>query len=245
MNNHTIVILAFNNHILTMNNIEYLIKNGYERNIFLFDNGSSPSFIEYIKKYNISYHREEKNIYVNPAWNKIFNMVKTKYITLLNNDCFIISKNYFNQIIQHMDSNDIVLSSCKTFNIKNLTKFKFKLYHSYYNLIKSEKLNYFSNARRQGWLMTINLNVYKKLNYIIPDDFKIWYGDDWIWSQILTNNLNYVIYKNRYALHLRNKTISNQKFKKIIDLDKENFVKHKNLFNKNIYQKSRIFNRYV
>ena len=110
MNNHTIVILAFNNHILTMNNIEYLIKNGYERNIFLFDNGSSPSFIEYIKKYNISYHREEKNIYVNPAWNKIFNMVKTKYITLLNNDCFIISKNYFNQIIQHMDSNDIVLS---------------------------------------------------------------------------------------------------------------------------------------
>ena len=93
--------------------------------------------------------------------------------------------------------------------------------------------------------MTINLNVYKTLNYKIPDYFKLWYGDDWIWSQILTNNLNYAIYKNRYAIHLRNKTISNQKFKKIIDLDKENFNKYNNLFNENIYQKSRIFNRYV
>jgi len=242
---HTIIILALNNHNVTLSNLKYLKKNNPGCKILLYDNGSYPIYKEKIKNMNIDYYREEKNIYVNPAWNKIFDMVNTKYITLLNNDCFVISRNYFKQIIKHMNTNDIILSSCKTFNINNLTKFKFNLYHKYYNLIQSEKLNYFSKARRQGWLMTINLNVYKKLNYIIPNNFKIWYGDDWIWSQILTNNLNYVIYKNRYAIHLRNKTIANSEFQKIIEKDKNNFIKNKKLFNENIYQKSRMFNRYV
>ena len=38
-----------------------------------------------INEINIDFHREEINIYVNPAWNKNFDIVKTKYITLLNN----------------------------------------------------------------------------------------------------------------------------------------------------------------
>ena len=144
-----------------------------------------------------------------------------------------------------MDANHIILSSCKTFNIKNLTKIKFNLYDKYYNLFQKNKLKYFSSARRQGWIMTINLNAYKTLDYKIPNYFKIWYGDDWIWSQILTNQFNYAIYKNRYAIHLRNKTISNPEFKKIIDTDKENFINNKQLFNQKVYQKSRMFNRYV
>ena len=245
MNNHTIVILAFNNHTLTMNNIERLIKNGYENNILLFDNGSSPSFTKYMKKYNISYHREEKNLLVNPAWNKVFNMVKSKYITLLNNDCFVISKNYFSEIINHMEINNIILSSCKTFNVKKISSFKLKLYEKYYNFFINKKLKFFSSARRQGWIMTINLDIYKTLDYEIPDYFKLWYGDDWIWSQVLNNNYSYAIYKNRYAIHLRNKTISNPEFKKIIDTDKENFINNKQLFNQKVYQKSRMFNRYV
>ncbi len=41
---HTIALLAYNNHELTLKNIQHLINNGYKNNILLFDNGSSPSF---------------------------------------------------------------------------------------------------------------------------------------------------------------------------------------------------------
>ena len=243
--NHTIAILAFNNHELTMKNIIHLIKNGQEKNIFLFDNGSNPSFKSLITNMNISYYREEKNTYVNPAWNKLFEIVQTKYLTLLNNDCFNLSKNYYQDILPHMDNNDIALSSCKTINIKHMNLKKLKYYELYYNLISHKKLRYTSKARRQGWIMTINLELYKKLNYKIPDYIKIWYGDDWIWSQIVKNNLNYVIYKNRYALHLRNKTISNSNLIDIVNHDKENFKNNNNWLEKSIHQKSRLFNRYI
>ena len=42
-----------------------------------------------IDNLNIEYHRENNNIYVNPAWNKIFDMGTTPYVTILNNDSFI------------------------------------------------------------------------------------------------------------------------------------------------------------
>ena len=41
---HTIAILAYNNHELTLKNIQHLINNGYKNNILLFDNGSNPTF---------------------------------------------------------------------------------------------------------------------------------------------------------------------------------------------------------
>ena len=46
--NHTIAILAFNNHDLTKRNIQELINDGND-NILLFDNGSFPSYEDYAK----------------------------------------------------------------------------------------------------------------------------------------------------------------------------------------------------
>ena len=79
----------------------------------IYDNGSKPSYEHKIEDNNFSYHRNEENIYVNPAWNDIFDLIQTKYLTLLNNDCFIESNGYFNDIINHMEKNDIILSTCK------------------------------------------------------------------------------------------------------------------------------------
>ena len=87
---HTIAILAYNNHELTQKNIQHLINSGYKNNILLFDNGSDPSYEKYANKYEIRYQRVDLNIYVNPAWNIIFNQETCNYLTLLNNDCFIL-----------------------------------------------------------------------------------------------------------------------------------------------------------
>ena len=215
-------------------------------NILLFDNGSSPSYKDFASKNKINYYREKQNIYVNPAWNKIFDLVKTKYLTLLNNDCYILSNNYFNDILLHMEKNNIILSSCKTLNKKTIDLKKIKFYKKVYNVFSLRNLSYNNKARRQGWLMTLNLLEYKKLNYYIPNYLKIWYGDDWIWSQIIKNKKKYVVYKNRYALHLRNKTLINKDIQLVLNKDKKMMNKNSEKWiEKIIYVKTRLFNRYV
>ena len=120
MNTHIIAILAYNNHELTVKNLKHLISLGYGKDILLFDNGSNPSFEKISSELNIRYHREKQNLFVNPSWNKIFEQVNCKYLTLLNNDCFILSPNYFENILHHMENNEIQISSCKNKNIKEL-----------------------------------------------------------------------------------------------------------------------------
>ena len=216
---HTIVILAYNSHKLTMQALKELYKSSGDSKILLFDNGSEPSFKDLVNGYNIQYHREPKNIYVNPAWNKIFDMVKTEYITLLNNDCFILSKKYFDDIIPDMKKNDIILSSCHTKNIKSITYFKFIAYQFINYIFYNYSLSYLENTHRQGWLMTINLNKYKTLNYKIPPYIKIWFGDDWIWGQIKKNGKKAVVYDNRLALHIKSTTTTSKHIKKMINTD--------------------------
>ena len=97
---HTITILGFNNHKLTLNAIKQLRNTGCDDPILFYDNGSSPSFENLIDDQNFVYLRKEKNQFVNPAWNEIFNIVDTKYLTLLNNDCFVESDNYFQHLLQ-------------------------------------------------------------------------------------------------------------------------------------------------
>ena len=227
-NDHTIAILVYNNHQITIQMVDQLIKTGINDYILFYDNGSTPPFISGIKNDNFSYHRNPENIYVNPAWNEIFDIINTKYLTLLNNDCFIESANYFNDILEHMENNDIVLSSCKTRNISTYSSFTKKIYELKYCSYNKKPLIFSENARRQGWLMTINLEIYKTLDYKIPKYLKLWYGDDWIWSQVIKNKLKYAIYTNRYALHIRSS--SSSKLTHITDNDTKNLQKHGDWF---------------
>jgi hypothetical protein len=127
-----------------------------------------------------------------------------------------------------MDNNEIILSSCKTRNIKYYNWFNRIYYKLLLGLFKSDKLLYSTNCRRQGWLMTLNLEVYKSLDFKIPNYLKLWYGDDWIWSQIINNNCKYAVYTNRYALHIRSSTTS--KFSNIIKKDSLNLKKYGDWF---------------
>ena len=123
-----------------------------------------------------------------------------------------------------MEKNNIILSSCKTKNIPYYNIIIQYIFKMKYYRFKNSTLSFSSESRRQGWLMTLNLDKYKKLDYKIPEYLKVWYGDDWIWSQILLNNLNSVIYTNRYALHVR--ATSTSKIPDIIQSDVENLEKY-------------------
>ncbi len=245
---HTIAILAYNNHKLTYQNIEHLCSMGYAGNILLFDNGSDPSFEEFSDKFGIRYHREKINIYVNPAWNNIFTMENSHYLTLLNNDCFILTPSYFEDILPHMEKNKFGISSCKTKNISYLKNSNFKTNDYFYFAKEDQPVKFFPQARRQGWLMTMNLKIYKSLEYLIPDYLKLWYGDDWIWSQFIKNNIRTAIYKNRYAVHIKSSSISSQEMQNIVTLDNDNLDKYGDWHRKMsplLHKRTRLLSRYV
>ena len=244
---HTIAILAYNNHDLTLKNVEHLISLGYRKNILLFDNGSDPTYEPNAHKLEIRYQREHDNIFVNPAWNIIINQENCDYLTLLNNDCFILSPNYFTYALEHMKNNDIGISSCKTKNIVKLNKM-LKTDNFFFSHKEATKLNFISKARRQGWLMTINLTIYKSLDFQIPDYIKLWYGDDWIWGQFLKNKIKTAVYENRYAVHLKNSTISSKKMQEVVKIDNENLIKFGEWYRKLsplLHKRTRLFSRYV
>jgi len=244
---HTIALLAYNNHDLTLKNVEHLITLGYRKNILLFDNGSDPSFETNAQQFAIRYQRETKNIFVNPAWNIIINQETCNYLTLLNNDCFILSPNYFQDVLNNMNQNNIGITSCKT---KNIAKFPRSLKTDkffFYNKEKS-KLNFISKARRQGWLMTLDLYKFKQMDYYIPDYLKLWYGDDWIWSQFINKGTQYGVYNNRYAIHLKSSSVLSEKMQLIIESDNNNLEKFGQWQKKCshlLHIRTRLFSRYV
>ena len=233
---------------MTTKNLEHLNSLGYVKNILLFDNGSEPSFENISNTLGIRYQREEKNCYVNPAWNNIFDQEKCEFLTLLNNDCFILSKQYFDEILPHMHINNIGISSCKTKNINQLKNDSFYTSDYFYFSDELEPLAFNDQARRQGWLMTIDLNIYKTLNYKIPEYLKLWYGDDWIWGQFIDNKLKTAVFTNRYAIHIKSSTISTKEMQQIINRDNENLIKfgdwHRKLTSK-LHKRTRLFSRYV
>lgn len=231
---------------MTIKNIEHLIKLGYKDQILVFDNGSHPSFKQSALGLGIQYHREFQNCYVNPAWNKIFERNESDFLTLLNNDCFILSPKYFEEILPHMHDHNIGISSCRTKNIDQLKNDNFK--YSDYFWGQSRSLKYFKEARRQGWLMTLDMETFRKLDYQIPEYLRLWYGDDWIWGQFRKNNIKTAVYKNRYAVHIKNSTIATEAFRTIIDADIKNLDQfghwHKRI-SPRLHQRTRIFHRYA
>ena len=169
------------------------------------------------------------------------------YLTLLNNDCFILSPNYFKDVLDHMKNNDIGISSCKTKNIVKLNK-DLKTDNFFYFHKENTKLKFIAKARRQGWLMTLNLHKYKQMNSSIPDYLKLWYGDDWIWGQFIRNNIKYGVCNNRYAVHLKSLTASSEGFRSIIEDDTANLHEYGDWYKElspQLHVKSRLFNRYI
>ena len=221
LHSHIIAILAYNNHASTERNVRHLIELGYHDDILLFDNGSDPSFKSFASEVGVSYHREESNLFVNPAWNYLFDTCDCDYLTLLNNDCFILSDNYFDEVILDMVANGIGLSSCLTSHVDIGPPLEV---YEYFNPDEplDSPLRFNPHSARQGWLMTIDLNAYRGMDSHIPDYLKIMAGDDWIWDQFVKSDMLAGVYENMYAIHASAATSSLSEFLPVIADDLEN-----------------------
>jgi hypothetical protein len=246
VHSHTVAILAFNNHDITFEAMRQLRHSGCNDTVLIFDNGSQPPFSQLCTDSQVVFERREQNIFVNPAWNQIFDLVQTRYLTLLNNDCFILSADYFATVLPHMHAHNIVLSSTKTIRAKQMPS---TLALNWWQRKASRApLRYHPHPRRQGWLMTLDLEQYRTLDYKIPDYLKIWFGDDWIWAQVVAAGLNTAVYTNRFALHLDHPVTSSEKIRAITAQDCENlrqFGQWHDTISPRIHHRTRLTSRYV
>ena len=107
-----------------------------------------------------------ENIYVNPAWNWGIELAKNDLIALVNDD-INFDTNIFGVITK-----DIV----SEFGIIGQSEFNYKRNNSDEPVLEK----WTGNVRDWGWGCLI---MFDKKDWIdIPDDIKIWYGDDYIFK---------------------------------------------------------------
>jgi len=167
-------ILEFNNHyskcsviIPTMWKSDYLFTmldvyeiNEHVSEVILIDNDISktPDLSKYTK---VKRHTKGTNLFVNPSWNWGVELVMSEYIAIINDDIVIEEKNFNNIIERTLLLNDKemigVNEKCYQDNNKKLQ----------FTLSKKMKKGF-------GCFMSMRKSNYKH----IPEDLKIWYGDD-------------------------------------------------------------------
>jgi hypothetical protein len=142
-----------------------LIKCEFINEIILIDN--SGKYFEYYEALDkVKLVQVEENIYVNPAWNLGIKIAKNDLVALINDDI-----NFDTNIFGVIDTNVL-----DTFGIIGMGEGNYK------TPIDEERGPYLDiwkpGINDWGWGCFIMLN---KKNWIeIPDNIKIWYGDNFI-----------------------------------------------------------------
>ena len=148
-----------------------------------------------------------ENIYVNPAWNKGIELAKNECIALCNDD-INFNPNIFGLITKN------ILSE---YGIIGQSEFNYKENNTDEPIIEK----WLGKVRDWGWGCLI---MFDKKDWInIPDDIKIWYGDDYIFR---CNPAAKSTIKN-FSIQTEMSTTSDEiQWNERKELDKINFVNH-------------------
>ena len=148
-----------------------------------------------------------ENIYVNPAWNWGIELAKNDLVALVNDD-INFDTNIFGVITK-----DIV----SEFGIIGQSEFNYKRNNSDEPVLEK----WTGSVRDWGWGCLI---MFDKKDWIdIPDDIKIWYGDDYIFR---CNPAAKSTIKN-FSIQTEMSTTSDEiQWNERKELDKINFVNH-------------------
>lgn len=136
----------------------------YVDEIIIIDNASIYETDRTIGK--IRMVSKGENIYVNPAWNLGIKIAKNDLVALVNDDI------NFDTTIFGVITKDIL----SEFGIIGQSEFNYKVNNSDEPILEK----WTGKVRDWGWGCLI---MFDKTNWIdIPDDIKIWYGDDYIFK---------------------------------------------------------------
>jgi hypothetical protein len=141
--------------------------------IILIDNSDNPPDLNIKKLIHI---KENKNTFVYPAWNKGYRISKYDKLCFLNDD-ISFDYNLFSFILPHITEEKGMIGLWE--------------FHGSPIWRDDSGMNIASiNHRNSGygclWF------IHKKSYLEIPEEMKIWYGDDWLFNRL--SNKNYGIY---------------------------------------------------
>ena len=149
--------------------VDVLIEDESVGEILIIDNAPADFFYDNEK---VVILRQEENIYVNPSWNLgIEESDYDKFIIL--NDDIIIPYNFVSQLegmltpdkgIIGIDERGVIRTP--RFDSKNIT-------------FLDRKID-LKPVKKRGWGFGITLAAHRKSYYKIPENIRIWYGDDYL-----------------------------------------------------------------
>ena len=141
-----------------------------------------------------------KNLFVNPSWNLGVKEAKSEYIALINDD-IKIPENLCSKILEKMDDNTGILGMDTNFVINTRDKENNVIIDT-----TKESLNLEENAELKpitfrppdfGIMM-----VFKKEIFVaIPEDLKIFFGDDWMIKFAARKGKTNVVYSGQKIFH--------------------------------------------
>lgn len=169
--------------------------------IILIENSFNPIPLKYSKLKRIIL---SDNIYVNASWNLGIEYSENEYICLCNDDIFFNVKNLLLNITKYIDYAGSIGINPKSFE-------------TYVDNFYIDKGDFIGQS--WGGLIFLKKTDFKK----IPNNLKIWYGDNWIVKT--TGDAYSFIYP---VTHRHSKTSNRKEFQSIIHQD---IVEWKNIKN--------------
>lgn len=178
--------------------------------LLVIDNGATPQAKALIKPYNKIVN--ERNIYVNPAWNQIMKYYLESshdYLVILNSD-LILGKNAIDRIRRvNLDEEKVNILAHQVDNFSTVPTDETILL----------------NDGQPGIMIVMNRTMCE-LVYPIPPDLRLWYGDNWVYCKLQKAGYKFVIYTAIEAKHGLSKSVNwlpDSERGAIIDSDKANW----------------------
>ena len=198
--------------------IAQAVHSKYVNRIVIIDNSGESRFTKELDfdTNKIVVRTMEDNIYVNPAWNIGVSLCQSDDVLIMNDDIFCHADVY-DQVSKVMKQFNVGICSVDTKTCKSTLDY-LKYIDDFDNPIKTnEKFGNVQN-NKSGWFFCVKKREWKEL----PQDMKLWYGDDLIYNRIrhsgyLTKNITSVKIGHMVSASLP--TLGSD-FRKIIDNDK-------------------------
>ena len=163
--------------------VDVLIEDESVGEIIIIDNAPADFFYEHDKVITLWPH---ENIYVNPSWNLgVEESDYDKFIIL--NDDIIIPYNFVSQLEEWI-TKDIGLIGLDIASIIKVTQFDVE------NITLLDRKIELQPVLKRNWGFGMAIAAHKKSYHKIPENIRIWYGDDYLFQMNNeVNKTNYVI----------------------------------------------------
>ena len=163
--------------------VDVLIEDESVGEIIIIDN--APADFSYDNE-KVVMLRQEENLYVNPSWNLgVEEAVYDKFIIL--NDDIIIPYNFVFEL-ESMLTPDKGIVGIDAASVIKVDNFSSK------NITFLDRKIDLKPLKKRGWGFGITLAGHRKSYYKIPENIRIWYGDDYL-VQMNSNHskTNYIV----------------------------------------------------